>query len=145
MRKQPAESRKKVSRTVIVFAIIALSPVILWGVLLIIMQLTYLPIRAEIAHIASASGIRPLSIDCRSGIDIGTECDAVYNRLTYDEQSKMLVSSGYTIDAAPDDGSYYITATNSRVHIYAGGGSGYKGSGFEDRTSFSFQLNDYRN
>jgi hypothetical protein len=140
MGQQPAKSRKKVSRRVIVFAVVALSPVILWGLLLVIMQLRYLPIRAEIARIASISGIKPLSIECRSGIDIGTVCDALYNRLTTDEQSKMLINSGYTIDIAPNDGSDYITATNSTVHIYASGGPSIGG-----KTNLSLQLNDYRN
>lgn len=136
---------KKVSRRVIVFVIAALSPVILWGLLLLLLQLSYLPIRVEIARIASASGIKPLSIECSTGIDTGTQCDVLYNRLTYDEQLKMLTNTGYTIDATPDDGSNYISATNSKVHMYVGGGPGYEGSRHEGKTTFTFQLNDYRN
>lgn len=145
MAQQPIKSRQKVSRRVIVFAIIALSPIILLGILWIKMQLEYLPIRAEITRIADSSGIKPLSIECDSGIDIGVVCRALYDELTHEVHSRMLASNGYTIDATPDDGSGYIAAINSKVHIYANGSPGYEGSDYEGKTSITYQLNDFQN
>lgn len=142
---QPIKPRKKVSRRVIIFAVVALSPLLLWGLLLICVQLAYWPIRAEITHIAQVSGIKPLSVECNMGIDIGTECLALYSKLSYDEHSMMLTSSGYTIVPNPNKGSDYIVATNSKVHMYASGSTGYQGSGYEDRTRITYQLNDYHN
>ncbi|MET0979629.1 MAG: hypothetical protein ABWX90_00035 [Candidatus Saccharimonadales bacterium] len=139
------KSKTMVSHKVIVYSLIVLSPVIFWGLWVLFMQLQYLPIRGEISRIASISGLKPLSIECDSGLDIGTVCRAEYNELTEDEHSKMLKDSGYTVDMGPDDGSGYISATNSKVHIYADGGPGWEGSGFEDKTIITYQLNDYQN
>lgn len=145
MESQTTKPKKIVSRKVIVFALILLSPVVLWGLWALFIQFQYLPIRGEISRIASISGIKPLSVECDSGIDIGTICRAQYNELTQDEHTKMLLNSSYTVDPTPNDGSGYISATNSKVHMYADGGPGYPGSGFEGKTSITFQLNDYNN
>lgn len=145
MKPQTTKPKKMVSRKVIVFALILLSPVVLWGLWALLIQFQYLPIRGEISRIASISGIKPLSVECDSGIDIGTECTALYNELTQDEHTKMLLKSGYAVDPPLDDGMDYISATNSKVHIYADGGPGYPGSGIEGKTSIIFQLNDYNN
>lgn len=143
MIQQPAKSQKKVSRKIIVFAIVALSPVILWGLFFILTQLTFLPIRVEINRIESMSGIKTSSVECDSGIDTGIICRALYNKLTYAEHFSMLANSGYTIEATPNDGSNSISAINSKVHIVANGGPGYEGSGFEGKTSITFQLNGF--
>lgn len=99
MDQKVVESRKSVPRGVIAFAILALSPLFLWGSFVVIIQLEYLPIRTEIARIANISRIKPLSVECNNGIDIGIVCSALYNELTYDDHSKMLIANGYIIDA----------------------------------------------
>jgi hypothetical protein len=145
MTQQPVKSGKKVSRRVIVFAIIVLSPVILLGILWIKTQLEYLPIRAEVTRIADSSGVKPISVGCASGLDIGVVCRALYNALTNEEHTRMFTDNGYTIDVTTDDGSGYVSATNSKVHIDAAGSPGYEGSGYEGKTSITYQLNNFQN
>ena len=140
MNHPPAKPRKIVSRRVIVFAIVVLSPIILWGLLSIPTQVEYFRIRAEISRIASLTGKITLSIDCRSGLDIGVECDALYDRLTYDEQSTMLSRSGYNIiETTPIDSTSTIYARYPKIHMDVNG-SYYEGT----TTNLSFQFNDYR-
>lgn len=72
-------------------------------------------------------------------------CRTLYNELTNEEHTRMLTSNGYTIDTTPDDGSGYVDANNSKVHIYATGSPGYEGSGYEGKTSITYQFNNFHN
>lgn len=140
MEQQPFKSRK-ISRGVIIFAIVALSPLILWGLFSIPTQIDFLRLKAEISRIASVSGVNPLSIKCATGgIDTLNRCTVNYSHLSLDEQSQMFTKSGYKIITNSYIGFNYIAANYPKDHVEATGGSGEAG-----KTSITFDFNDYRN
>jgi hypothetical protein len=141
MDQQLVKPRKIVSRGVIIFAIVALSPLILWGLLSIPAQIDFFRLKAEISRVTSASGVKPISIECETGgIDTLNRCTANYVYLTLDQQSQMFTKSGYKIFSNSNIGFNYIAANYPKDHVEATGGSG-DGS----KTSITFDFNDYNN
>jgi hypothetical protein len=134
MEQRPIKSKKIISRKFIVLSITALSPFILLGLILLPTQVEYFWIKKDIARIASVSNIKPLSVNCDWGIDIGTICRASYNQLTDNEVLKMLTNNGYTIEDENNYDTIYVAARNSSSHIYVTGGGNY-----DNKSNFTFQ------